>query len=149
MRYSLLSLSVQLSLVVFVYDADGPRIVLTRYHEATVDDISAPLDREGFDLFQSWHHYCFVFSSYPSFQAGNLNLTNKIFLDGVFFREGHAAMSTACYIALQHAYNYVLHTCRYLYRLTLCILPLQKRVSSPREPSPRSQLVLPMFLAKS
>ncbi len=59
----------------------GPMVVVRRYHSDIED--SAAILLENFD-FETWHHYCFTFSSYPEFPfaGGNVNLTNKAYMDG-------------------------------------------------------------------
>ena len=73
----------------FVNDPkDGPSIRVRKFHRFIDDEISIPLD-DGFD-FQAWHHYCFVFQSFPElpYPGGGINLTSKAYMDGVFIREG-------------------------------------------------------------
>ncbi len=69
---------------------DPPRLLVSRHHPEAEDEISVLLDG-GLDP-QRWHHYCFVFSSYPELPAfpggGGINLTNKAYMDGVFVTEG-------------------------------------------------------------
>ena len=61
---------------------------MSRYHKDIEDEITIKFEK-GFD-FQSWHHYCFVFSSFAEFPypGGNVNLTNKVYMDGVFLSQG-------------------------------------------------------------
>ena len=71
-----------------IHDRDGSRVVVRRFHSQIKDEISATLDG-GVD-FQRWRHFCFVFSNFPElpYPGGNVNLTNKVYVDGVFTREG-------------------------------------------------------------
>ncbi len=68
--------------------SSGPRVVMTRHHPEVEDEAAVEVGH-GFD-FQAWHHYCFVFSSYPEqpFPGGRVNLTNKAYMDGIFISEG-------------------------------------------------------------
>ena len=47
----------------FMSDSKGSRIIVKRYHPDIEDDVAIRFDK-GFD-FQAWHHFCFVFSSFP------------------------------------------------------------------------------------
>ena len=72
----------------FIDDENGTRITLQKYHPRVEDKISIEF-KSGFD-FHQWHHYCFVFQSFPNLRylGGRLNLTTKTYFDGVFIREG-------------------------------------------------------------
>ena len=61
---------------------------MQKYHPRVEDKISIEF-KSGFD-FHQWHHYCFVFQSFPNLRylGGRLNLTTKTYFDGVFIREG-------------------------------------------------------------
>ena len=74
-------------LAVFDNGKKGPRIIVKKFHPEIEDSIS--IDFERFD-FQSWHHYCFVFSQVAQFPypGGYVNLTNKAYVDGVLVNEG-------------------------------------------------------------
>ncbi len=66
---------------------DGPRIRVKKYHPRIDDEVSIKMNK--FD-FQTWHHYCFLFTSQAQFPypGGYVNLTNKAFVDGVKVAEG-------------------------------------------------------------
>ena len=72
----------------FIDDGNGTRITLQKYHPLVEDKISISFEN-GFDFYR-WHHYCFVFQSFPNlrYPGGRLNLTTKAYVDGVFIREG-------------------------------------------------------------
>ena len=61
----------------------GPKIVLTKYHPE-IEDSAAVALRPRVD-FQTWHHFCFVFTSQAQFPypGGYVNLTNYGYMDGV------------------------------------------------------------------
>ena len=60
---------------------------MRKYHPTISDEVSIKLQK--FD-FQTWHHYCFVFSSQAQFPypGGYVNLTNKAYVDGQLVNSG-------------------------------------------------------------
>ena len=72
---------------VFNNSYDAPMITVRKYHPKIKDEVSIELDK--FD-FQSWHSYCFLFTSQPQFPypGGYINLTNKAYIDGKLVKTG-------------------------------------------------------------
>ena len=73
--------------LVFDNGVNGPRIHLKKYHPRIDDEIN--INFEKFD-FQTWHHYCFLFTSQAQFPypGGYVNLTNKAYVDGELVNTG-------------------------------------------------------------
>jgi hypothetical protein len=72
---------------VFDNGVNGPRIKMKKFHPRIDDEVSIKLDK--FD-FQTWHHYCFMFTSQVQFPypGGYVNLTNKAYMDGELVASG-------------------------------------------------------------
>ena len=80
-------LNIFLFFIVFDNGVNGPRIHLKKYHPRIDDEIN--INFEKFD-FQTWHHYCFLFTSQAQFPypGGYVNLTNKAYVDGELVNTG-------------------------------------------------------------
>lgn len=63
-------------------------MVMRKFHPKIVDGVAINLE-EGLD-FQTWHHYCFQFTTSAQFPypGGYINLTNKAFMDGILVAKG-------------------------------------------------------------
>ena len=62
---------------------------MTKYNDLIEDEISITFEK-GFD-FQSWHHFCFVFSSFPEVKLrGEVKIVNKLYVDGKYVKQGES-----------------------------------------------------------
>ncbi len=61
---------------------------MVRKYNRRFDDEITVRPRPGDDFFGHWHHFCFVYQSFPQLLGDKMNLTTKVYVDGVFVKEG-------------------------------------------------------------